>query len=181
MDDEELIKRLQEKDQKALKYFISEYSSYICTIIRSVARSVLNGNDVEELASDVFVAVWNNSTRLQTGKIKPYIAAIARNAAKSRLRSMHMSLPIEDIIITDSSDIESQTDQKIFNDAFNDAINELDENDRDILLRFYYFYQHVDEIAGELEISENAAKVRLHRARRKLGVLLTERGYINET
>lgn len=66
-------------------------------------------------------------------------------------------------------------------EALQDTLQALSENDRDVLIRYYYYYQHVPEIAAELHLSAAAVKVRLHRARKKLKQLLMERGYVYET
>ena len=47
----------------------------------------LTEEDIEELAADVFLSIWNSSERLEPGRpVKPYLAQITRNAAIGRLR-----------------------------------------------------------------------------------------------
>ena len=57
-----------------------------------------------------------------------------------------------------------------------EALNELGELDREILVRHYYFYQRVSEIARLLGLNENTVKSRLLRGRKALQKKLEERG-----
>ena len=57
-----------------------------------------------------------------------------------------------------------------------EALDELEELDREILVRHYYFYQRVNEIAQLLGLNENTVKSRLLRGRKALQKKLAERG-----
>ena len=85
--DEQLIQLLQDGQAEALDAIIDRYSGYAAAVIDRVASGALRQSDLEEAVADVFIALWQNAARIQSGaKLKPYLAAIARNKARDRLR-----------------------------------------------------------------------------------------------
>ena len=56
-------------------------------------------SDIEEVASDVFLSLWNNAEKVDAKKLKAYLGSIARNKSKDKLRELDVSLHIEDDII----------------------------------------------------------------------------------
>lgn len=167
---------------EGLQALMATYQAYVGTIIRNITRSSLSEQDVEELTADTFFAVWQTTDKLQAGKVRAYLAAIARNKAKSRLRSLSETIPLEEeAILLETADLEQEVEHTLLSEALQDTITTLSATDRDILIRYYYYYQRIPEIAEELQLSVSAVKVRLHRARKKLKQLLIERGYVYET
>lgn len=181
MNERLLIQQLQAHEPDALRKLISSYQGYVCTIIRNIGRNILTENDTEELAADVFIAAWQTADKIQTGKLRPYLAAVARNKTKSRLRSQHESVPLEDTMIIETADLQADVEHTLLAEALRDTIGSLPEQDSEVLIRYYYYYQQIAEIADEMKLSPDAVKVRLHRARKKLKQLLVERGYTYET
>ena len=57
---------------------------------------------------------------------------------------------------------------------------ELTAKDREILVRYYYCYETVRQIAETLCLSESAVKMRMSRARKRLQQELIARGYAYE-
>lgn len=180
MRESRLITLLQLQKPEGLQALISTYQAYVGTIIRNITRSSLSEQDVEELTADTFFAVWQTTDKLQAGKVRAYLAAIARNKAKSRLRSLSETIPLEEeAILLETADLEQEVEHTLLSEALQDTITTLSATDRDVLIRYYY--QRIPEIAEELQLSVSAVKVRLHRARKKLKQLLIERGYVYET
>ncbi len=181
MNEVKLINRLRNNEPMALQKLISTYQGYAAAIIRNVGRDILSESDVEELTADVFLAVWQTADKIQEGKIKAYIGAIARNKTKSYLRSVKQTIPIEDEIIFDAADLQADVEHELLREAICDVLKLLPDKDSEILIRYYYYYQKLSEIAEETGLSLSTAKVRLCRARQKLKQLLIERGYTYET
>lgn len=176
-----LLQQLREKDPTALRKLIDSYQCYVAAIIRNIGRGILTENDTEELTADVFLAAWRTADKMQEGKVQPYLAAIARNKAKSRLRSQKEAVPLEDTMVIEAADLQEEVEHTLLAEALRDAISSLSKQDGEVLIRYYYYYQQTSEIAEEMGLSSSAVKVRLHRARNKLKQLLIERGYTYET
>ncbi len=177
MDDEKLVRMLKKKKDEALEALVDKYSAYVSTVVRNVVSGMLGESDVEEITADVFISVWKNTERLCADTLRAYLAAIARNISVDRLRRLHFTVPIDEMEIDDSSDVENSTDNKLIAEEFNSVIGEMSPRDRELLLRFYFYYQKIPQIAAEMDISESACKTGLYRARNRLKEKMVERGY----
>lgn len=151
MRESRLITLLQSQKPEGLQALMATYQAYVGTIIRNITRSSLSEQDVEELTADTFFAVWQTTDKLQAGKVRAYLAAIARNKAKSRLRSLSETIPLEEeAILLETADLEQEVEHTLLSEALQDTIRNLSVTDRDILIRYYYCYQRIPEIAEEL-------------------------------
>ena len=86
MTEEQALRQIKRGSQDALAWFIDRYGSYVSAIIRGIFGTALTESDVEETASDVFFSLWNNAEKVRSGAARPWLSAVARNAARDRLR-----------------------------------------------------------------------------------------------
>ncbi len=92
-----------------------------------------------------------------------------------------IDLPLdEEIIIIDSNDIENEILHSELSNILNECISNLEEPDREIIIRYYFFYEKVKDIAEELNINESTIKTKLFRSREKLKNMIMERGFCDE-
>ena len=166
-----LLHNIRSGHEDALEQTIEKYTAYVCTIIRNTAGASLTHEDIEEVASDVFVALWDNANKVI--KLKAYIAATARNKAKNKLRDVAKSMPLDERILADNDDapesyVTSEDERKIVKSA----VLNMEDTDREIFLRHYYGSQTVFDISRELGISEATIKQRLVRGRKKLRLII---------
>jgi RNA polymerase sigma-70 factor (ECF subfamily) len=130
-------------------------------------RDALTKEDIEEVASDVFLSLWDNADKVD--KLKPYMSATARNKAKNKLRSISDSLPLEEaILIDDSATPDEMLIAENERQFIKSAVLNMEDTDRDIFLRYYYDSQTVSEIACATNINQATVKQRLSRGRKKL-------------
>ena len=83
------IKEYESIDEKNLdlEKIIDEYSGYIYTIIQNMSANIFNQEDIEEIISDTFFILWKNQNKIDKEKsLSSYIAGIARNLVKEKLR-----------------------------------------------------------------------------------------------
>ena len=71
MDDRQLLRQLQEKRAGALEAAIAQYGAYVLAVIRNRSRGVLTPEDHEEIASDVFLALWRGAKHITLGQLRP--------------------------------------------------------------------------------------------------------------
>lgn len=180
VDDKKIVCQLKKKKEKALSVLVDRYSAYVSTVVRNIADNRLTESDIEEISADVFIIIWRNADKLRSESLRSYLAAVARNLSIDRLRKLHITIPIDEIEIYDNTDIEFNAEQHDLADVFNAIIDKMEQRDREILLRHYFYYQKIPQIALEMNMSQSACKTALHRARNKLKKKLIERGYGNE-
>ena len=107
MTDAVILSQLRKGDSRALNAIIAQYGPYVQTIAANITIPPLQPEDVEEVASDVFLSLWNSADTIEAGKLKAWLAAVTRNTAKNKLRSQHLALPLEDdYFILDVPDVE---------------------------------------------------------------------------
>lgn len=179
MQDKEAVCLLKSGKVKGLEALIEKYAAYVSTVIRRIVLPALSESDIEELSADVFTAVWRNPNSVTADNIKSYLAAAARNKALSRLRTLKEWQPPDDEFLS-VADVESEADKRLLAEALASALDELENSDREILVETYYYCRPLKETATKLEITANAAKTRLFRARSRLKKILTERGIVYE-
>ena len=180
MTEQTMIRRIRSGDPAALEALMDRYIPYVSAVVWNLLRFSMQPEDAEEVVSDVFLAAWNQAEDLQSGKVKPWLAAVARNKAKRKLRSMAKDLPLEENLLElpgqDSPEAElTQTEERFL---INWAVSSLPEPDREIFVRHYYHVQTVREISAEMALNESTIKTKLRRGRAKLKETLTRWGAI---
>ena len=168
------LRKLQQGSQEALKWFINKYTPYVSTVIYHIIGSAMSSADVEEVASDVFFALWENADKVNSGAVRGYLGSIARNKAKNKFREAGFSLPLEEeLYISEDLPLEDRYIEDELQNIVRGEVLSMQEPDREILLRYYYYCQSIPVIARELGMTEANIKVRLHRARNALRTILT--------
>lgn len=175
MNEKKMVKLIQKQDTKAFELLIDTYSHYVGAVIRNVIGQTMTNEDIEEVASDVFVEIWNNSEKLCVGKVKPLLSAIARNLAHNKLRNINITVSTDenDFLLFDDN-FETEIDRYEKAEIINEALSTLSETERNIFIRFYYLNQSAKTIAEGLEMSVTAITSTLSRGRRKMKKYLYE-------
>lgn len=165
-----LMERLRQQDQDALDQLTTRYRSYVCTILSNMLQGTGSYADVEELCSDVFMALWQHAQEVEDGKIKPWLGTVARNRAKSWLRARReLPMDIDEIELPDDSPgLEDEVIRAELAAAVRKAVDSLKPKDRGIFLRYYFYLQPVEEIAAALHMAPVSVRSRLSRGREVL-------------
>lgn len=173
IDEKNFIQQIKNKNNKALEFVVDNYSNLVFKIIYDVLNSRFHSEYAEECASDVFWGVWVNidSFDEEKGNFKNWIAAIAKYKAidykrKSYEQSTDKSiddyaLPCE--ISTESIIVAKENSNELFQ-----AINALNEEDREIFIRRYFLHEDIENIAREFGVERNLVDQRLSRGRKFL-------------
>ncbi len=169
---------IRRRDEQGLIWVIRKYTPYVSTIVHQIIGAAMSSADVEEVTSDVFLALWDGAKGVQSGKLKPWLGAVARNKARERLRQAGLTLPLEeDVLILEQDDMTKALEAKEQAELVSRAVLQMTPPDNEIFLRHYYYGQTVAVIAGKLNMKESTVKSRLRRGREKLRKALTEGGY----
>lgn len=161
------LKQLKNGSEDALCWFIHKYTPYVTTVVFNIIGNSMADADMEEVVSDVFVALWQNAGNVHSPK--GFLGTVARNKAKNKARELNLTLPLQEhYLVIDELTPEMQWEQKELNTAVKRAILEMGHPDKDIFLRFYYYYQTLEEISTEMSIPLSTVKTKLRRGRGKL-------------
>ncbi|WP_302933254.1 RNA polymerase sigma factor [uncultured Ruminococcus sp.] len=164
--DARLLEQLKQQNRRGLERVMKRYTAYVGTILRNVTRGQTTQEDLEELTADVFLALWHHAPEMRTEHLTGYLASIARSKGYNWLRKNRPeTMPIDDVVISDDTDVSAQAEQAELADIVQEVLAQLPEQDRELLLRFYFYRQSVREIAGEMHMKESTVKTRMYRSR----------------
>ncbi len=142
-----------------------------------------NDDDASDVVQDAYLRAYRGLRRFRgDARFTTWLHRITANCASTHLgrRRRHRHEPIDDeMVVTDphpAHDPVGRAESADLRDRVEGALRTLPPRLRSVVvLRDIYDLSH-ESIAAELGISVSAAKVRLHRARRKLNDALFARG-----
>lgn len=182
MNDRELFEGIKQRNISCFEQIMNRYTSYIAKIVTLIGNNNLSKEDIEEITADVFISIWKNADRIDIigDSMKSYLAAIARNKAKTVLTSRKIDiLPLYEDILSTESLVYDDITQKETSTLLINIVREMGDPDREIFIRRYFFFEKVKEIAEHLSMNQKTVETRLIRGREKLRSILAERGFID--
>jgi len=144
------------------------YNTYFTDVYRFAVWLTHDTTQAEDVASETFIRAWAKRDRLRTETLKGYLFAIARNIfLKDRQRSnKDEQLPEE--LADGSPDPHRAAVARMDLDRIKRVLSQMPSPDRLALVLRTEDSLPYEEIARILEISVGAARVKVHRARRRL-------------
>ncbi len=159
---------------------IDDFYGYVYIIVKNGVSIAMTDEDIEEIVSDVFVAIWKNSINLlKTTEIKPYLIGIAKNVIRNKYRNTELNFSISDYEenLIDTCNIEKITEENEQNKVILDTLKTVKPKEYEIFIMFYYESKSVKEIAKVLNLSTSNVKTILHRVRKVIKRNLEDGGY----
>jgi RNA polymerase sigma-70 factor (ECF subfamily) len=143
------------------------YERYAADVYRFALYLSGNPAEAEDITADTFVRLWTASGAIRMPTVKAYLFTIARHLHADRQRSHARFTALDPELASTERSVEARLASRSEMDAVRRAIRELSDDDREALLMRTGGLPY-DEIAQALGISVTAAKVRVHRARKRL-------------
>lgn len=178
MDEKQQIQRILKGDTSAFGYFVDNYQDMAITIAYRICE---NKQDAEDIVQNAFVKAFHNlhTFRLDS-KFSTWFYRIVYNTAISQIKTSIFNTEFVDYkqIESDNSysdwDIIGQIEENERNAAIAKAMEKLPK-DENLLLSLYYLDDNpVKEIVKIVGLSEANVKVKLHRARKRLGEIIEQ-------
>jgi len=144
------------------------YQTYFADVHRFALWLCRNPADADDLAAETFVRAWGQRRRLRTETLKGYLFAITRRLQVDRLRRSRRRGELPDEVLDPAPAPDRQIASRLELAATRSAIERLPELDRAALVLRAEQDLSYAEIGRVLEISEGAARLKVHRARRRL-------------
>lgn len=159
---------------------LDDFYGYVYIIVKNGVSIYLTDEDIEEIISDVFIAIWKNSTTLpDTTDLKPYLAGIAKNIIKNKYRKSELNFSISEYEekMIDNSNLEKQAEENEQHIIIKNTLKNLKREEYKAFIMFYYEAKTTKEIAEHLNCTVGKIKVILHRVRKKIRKNLEDGGY----
>ncbi|MPM29013.1 hypothetical protein SDC9_75551 [bioreactor metagenome] len=176
MNDVQMIAAIKKGDKAFIKYAIEKYSKLLWSIAGTILRNVGSTEDIEECVADVFVYLWQKPEKFeaQRGKLKSYLAIVARSKATDKYRQLSKQniVSLDEKLIIDTFEIMDDILSEERKRELTAAIESLEEPDREIIVRRYYYEQKPKEIAFSLDMPIKQVENRLYRAKQRLSKMI---------
>lgn len=179
VDENIYIKRILNGETELFAYFLDRYSRPLYSLIVQIVSSP---EDTEELLQDVFLKAFQSLGGYRGGSsFSTWLYRIAYNKAVSATRKQkYECYYIEESVINNVSDTEadrvlmlSDSEEQIL--RLSHAVERLGAEEKALITLFYYEEKTIEEVALILALTQANVKVRLHRIRKKLYVLMNGR------
>jgi RNA polymerase sigma-70 factor (ECF subfamily) len=172
MDLAELVRAAKAGDRSAFDELVRATYADAYTL---AFRLTGNEEDARDVVQDAYLRAYKSLKRFRgDAQFTTWLYRITANCASTLLvkrgKHRHDELSDETVLFDErpEADPEGRADAALDRQTVTAALQELPDGLRQVIvLRDIYDLPH-EQIAGELGITEAAAKVRLHRARRKL-------------
>jgi RNA polymerase sigma-70 factor (ECF subfamily) len=180
MEENKLIRLIHSGDAGAYIHIIEKYNKLLWVIVGGILNNVGTSEDIEECISDTYVSLWRNPKMFdpRKGTLKTYLAVVAKRKALDRYRQLKRMVIVElDEAITSSDDdlFEYIARQELYHELY-EAIRTLDEPNKEILIRRYFFNERPSGIADKTHLPLKEVENRLYQSKQKLRRILCEGG-----
>ena len=170
-----IIKEILNGKTEQYEYFLDRYGQQVFVL---VDRIVSCQEDAEELTQDVFLKAFQQLSSFKAeSSFSTWIYRIATNIAISAVRKKRNDvLRLDDSVFANLSDtkvdaaLEDESEEQM--ERLQQAMNQLEADERALITLYYLEEKPLAEVAFILGMTEGNAKVKLHRIRKKLYVLI---------
>lgn len=181
MDDQRIVDLYWDRNEDAILHTQRKYDG----LCRTIAHNILgNMQDAEECVNDAYLKVWNSIPPQRPQSLIAYLSRIVRNISLDRYRHNHaekrsrgadvMLSELEECLSDDS--VVSFADDEGITDAINRFLKTLDQENRILFVRRYYYMDSSEVLAKTFSVNENTLRQRLFRMREKLKEFLEKEG-----
>lgn len=171
MNDKKIIAGIIRRDEQIFAFAIRKYSGLLWKIAASVLINAVSAQDVEECVADVFIYLWQNPEKYDPdrAKLSSWLSLIARSRAVDRYRRItgKRELPLEEAAAlslgygeTTAADEEQE--------RLRYCIGRLAQDEKELVLRRYYYEQKPAEIAVALDMPKKQVENKLYYVKQKL-------------
>jgi RNA polymerase sigma-70 factor (ECF subfamily) len=173
----DLIEKVRSGDPAAFNQVVTAYRK---RIFGTIGRLIGRPEDVEDVAQEVFVRLYNSLDQLRSAEVfESWLYRLTVNASydylrrsKRRKESRMGDLSEEQVIMADSAEAgrqeRSDRDKQKIREFIDELFRDISEQDRVLLTLKEVEGLSLKELEQIYDVKENALKVRLFRARQRV-------------
>jgi RNA polymerase sigma-70 factor, ECF subfamily len=176
LNEQDLIQSILNGNSQSFSVLLKRYQRPIHALIRQI---VSNREDAEELTQDVFIKAFRKLESFKGGSsLSTWLYRIAWNTAISETRKKRLVYPEFDE--NQFANLPDETVDEVLEKENNEwqlqqlenAIDRLNPEEKALITLYYTESKPLSEVALILNLSADNAKVKLHRTRKKIVLLL---------
>ena len=170
---QDAVRRAKSGDPEGIHFL---YVRFADDVLRYVNSFVRDFHEAEDITQNVFAKLMTAIKKYEERSVPftAWIMRVARNAALDHIRARR-AIPTEDIRVTDSYESSTAVERGM---DIREALQELPEDQREVLVLRHVRGLSPVEIAGTLEKTESSIHGLHHRGRRALQNALAARGAV---
>ncbi len=182
MDDLAIVELYHRRDERAIAESDVKYGS----LCRSIALRLLGfREDAEECVNDTWHAAWNTMPPDRPRALGAFLGRITRNLSISRWRRDHAQKRYDgmEVLLSELEDCvpapgaaQEELERRQLAQAISAWLDSLENEDRQLFIRRYWYGDAVKTLAAERDQGANALSQRLLRLRRGLRTFLETEG-----
>jgi RNA polymerase sigma-70 factor (ECF subfamily) len=158
-------------DEQRRRRYQQVFSETFEAVQRYVHRRVAAA-DVDDVVADTMLVLWRRLDDVPADLAVPWAYGVARRCLANHRRGTDRRGHLHERLVREPLAVEPVASAGDRDDALHAALADLDPRDRDVLHLWAWEGLAPREIATALDISSNAASIRLHRAKSRLASAL---------
>lgn len=178
ISEDELVRGLQSRDEKA---FALLYDNYSPALLGIIVKIVKDEAEAENLLQDSFVKIWKNIGQYDPakGRLFTWLLNIARNTALNFLRSPHFFEQgeiqnLESIVYTETVQTELTEVNYI---GVSETVQKLDPKLKQVIHLIYFLGYTQQEVSEKLNLPLGTVKTRTRMALHQLRVYFGQHNF----
>jgi len=149
-------------DDTSFRHLVLEHGPAVGNYLRRRLYPLAAG-ELDDLVEETFIVVWRRRDAIPVGAELPWMIGVARNVLRNARRSRQRRDVLESSLRTNASDASAE-DYVVADASVREALAQMNDGDREILMLNAWDGLDVVAIAATLSVTTNVAAVRLNRA-----------------
>ena len=185
MEDRKIVELYHARDESAIAETNRKYGRYCHAIAYRILRS---DRDSEECVSDTWLRAWDSMPPKKPDVLSVFLGKITRNLSLDRVKLRmaskrgggHMEAALDELLecIPSEDFADRIIDDMELTELLNGFLSDLSVQNRIIFMQRYWHMLSIKEIAGQMKLKESAIKMSLMRSRKRLEMLMKEKGVV---
>ena len=180
MKDEEIAKKLRQKDSDIFDYIMEHYNKLLWVVVGNILEKVGSSEDIEDCISDVYIKLLENPKIYdhKKGSLKSFLVRVGKNLAIDKYRKLVRG-NITTIQKYSGGNSDEDPQQAILTkesrEAVLEALYNLKEPDKEIIIRRYYYNEKVKIISEKMNLPSKKIENTLYQGKLRLKTILIEK------
>lgn len=169
-EDNEIIKAILKQDEIGINLLIDKYGGIVYGVLREKLKNITLLNDIEDVFYNVILKIWNSTVNFDSsrGSYRNFIITITKYTAIDYVRLKRLNeVSMEEYMMNNMNE-NNDINVLIEKESFDELIESLNDMDKEIFIKKYYFNETIESISKDMGKSKDYIYNRLSRGRKKI-------------
>lgn len=184
MTDEEIAKKLRQKDKDIFNYIMEHYNKLLWVVVGNILEKAGSSEDIEDCISDVYIKLLENPKLYnpKKGSLKSFLAKVGKNLAIDRYRKLTKNnlTSLYENFIFHNDDLLKNILKKENIKKILEILDSMKEPDKEIIIRRYFYNEKVKVISEKMCLQSKEIENKLYQGKLKLRTALNREEGFNE-